>query len=194
MARGYSAHKRAGVGISPSDAYVAEASYPLVLETNRVKKLLAQSGLLRTAHLARVGWLTVARPLTMGVRAIIRDADGAVLMIRHSYVDGWHLPGGGVDRNETVRQAMAREVREEVGVEVVGTARMLGLYARFRHRSSDHVSVFVVDEWRGTPEVDGLEIVECRFFALDALPRDTTPATRRRLAELAGGGEPSDLW
>ena len=47
---------------------------------------------------------------------------------------------------------MAREVREEVGLEVVGTARMLGLYARFRHGSSDHVSVFVVDEWSGTPK------------------------------------------
>jgi mutator protein MutT len=159
-----------------------------------LKKLLAKSKLLRAAHLARVGWLTVSRPLTMGVRAIIRDQDGAVLLIRHSYVGGWHFPGGGVDRGETVHQAMAREVREEVGVEVTGTARTLGLYGRFRHNSSDHVSVFVVETWRGTPKVDGLEIVECRFFPLEDLPDDITPATRRRLMELTGGTPVTELW
>jgi hypothetical protein len=84
---------------------------------------------------------------------------------------------------------MAREVREEVGLEVVGTARMLGLYARFRHGSSDHVSVFVVDEWSGTPEIDGLEIAEFGFFQHDDVPSDTTPATRRRLAEALSGNE-----
>jgi 8-oxo-dGTP pyrophosphatase MutT (NUDIX family) len=163
-------------------------------EIRRLKKLLARTPLLRMAHLTRIGWLSVARPVTMGVRALIRDQSGAVLLIRHSYVGGWHMPGGGVGRGETVHQAMAREVREEVGLEVVGTARMMGLYARFRLGASDHVSVFVVDEWSGTPAVDGLEIAEYRFFPPDALPEDTTPATRRRLAEFLSGSDVSELW
>jgi hypothetical protein len=71
---------------------------------------------------------------------------------------------------------------------------MMGLYARFRHGASDHVSVFVVDEWSGTPDVDGLEIAECRFFPRDALPEDTTPATRRRLEEVWSDGPVSELW
>jgi len=159
-----------------------------------LKKLLTRTPLLRMAHLTRVGWLSVTKPLTMGVRALIRDKSGAVLLIRHSYVGGWHMPGGGVDRGETVHQAMAREVREEVGLEVIGTARMLGLYAKFRHGWSDHVSVFVVDQWSGTPKTDGLEIAECRFFAPEDVPADTTPATRRRLAEVLSGGDVSELW
>ena len=159
-----------------------------------MKKLLARTPLLRMAHLTRIGWRSVARPVTMGVRALIRDQSGAVLLIRHSYVGGWHMPGGGVGRRETVHQAMAREVREEVGLEVVGTARMLGLYARFRRGWSDHVSVFVVDEWSGTPRIDGLEIAECRFFQHEDVPADTTPATRRRLAEALSGGKISEFW
>ena len=159
-----------------------------------MKKLLARTPLLRMAHLTRIGWRSVARPVTIGVRALIRDRSGAVLLIRHNYVGGWHMPGGGVGRGETVHQAMAREVREEVGLEVIGTARMLGLYARFRHGSSDHVSVFVVDEWSGTPKTDGLEITEFGFFQHDDLPADTTPATRRRLAELLSGDTVSELW
>ena len=160
-----------------------------------MKKLLARTPLLRMAHLTRIGWLSVARPVTMGVRALIRDQSGAVLLIRHSYVGGWHMPGGGVGRGETVHQAMAREVREEVGLEVVGTARMLGLYARFRHGSSDHVSVFVVDEWSGTPKIDGLEIAECRL--LPAL-MTCRPIRRPRRAggwrKLLSGSEISELW
>jgi ADP-ribose pyrophosphatase YjhB (NUDIX family) len=163
-------------------------------ETRRLKKLLARTPLLRMAHLTRIGWRSVARPVTMGVRALIRDQSGAVLLIRHNYVGGWHMPGGGVGRGETVHQAMAREVREEVGLEVVGTARMLGLYARFRRGWSDHVSVFVVDEWSGTPRIDELEIAECRFFAPEDIPADTTPATRRRLAEALSGSEISEFW
>ena len=159
-----------------------------------MRKLLASSPLPRMAHLARVGWLSVTRPLTMGVRAVVRDEAGGVLLIRHSYVGGWHLPGGGVDRNETIHQAMARELREEVGLEVVGAAQLLGLYGRFRHGASDHVAVFVVEQWAGTPAVDGLEIVEFGFFPADRLPGDVTPATRRRLGELWNGEPVTDLW
>jgi hypothetical protein len=52
----------------------------------------------------------------------------------------------------------------------------------------------VVDEWSGTPKIDGLEITECRFFQYDDVPADTTPATRRRLAEALSGNEISEFW
>ncbi|MGQ9366583.1 NUDIX domain-containing protein [Azospirillum sp. ST 5-10] len=153
---------------------------------------------LRLAWLARIAWHRVARPLTMGVRAIVlRPGTGAapeVLMIRHSYVGGWHLPGGGVARGETLAEAMRREVREEVGLEVESGVQPLGMYARFRHGASDHVAVFVVERWSGTPRPDGMEIVETTFFPLDALPDDTSPATRRRLAEFHDGSPPAERW
>ena len=69
----------------------------------------------------------------------------------------------------SIRRWRGKSVKRS-GLEVVGTARLMGLYARFRHGASDHVSVFVVDEWSGTPEIDGLEIAEYRFFAPDDIP------------------------
>ena len=159
-----------------------------------LRQVLARSPLPRLAHLVRVGWLDVRRPLTFGTRAIIVDEAGRVLLIRHSYVGGWHLPGGGVARGETMHQAMVREVREETGLEVTAPGRLLGLYGRFRHRASDHVAIFVVEHWHGTPKVDGLEIVAADFFAPDALLHDTSPATRRRLAEGRGETPVAELW
>ena len=155
---------------------------------------------LRLAWLARNAWYRVSRPLTMGVRAVILKppaAPGAaaqVLLIRHSYVGGWHLPGGGVDKGETLVAAMRREVREEVGLEVECPPQPHAMYAHFRHGASDHVALFVVERWSGTPRADRFEIVEAAFHPLDALPRATTPATRRRLAELHDGAPPSEHW
>lgn len=148
---------------------------------------------LRLAWHARNAWHRVARPLTMGVRAIILDGDGRVLLIRHSYVPGWHLPGGGVDKGETLAEAMRREVREEVGL-TVGEARPLGVYLRLKRGASDHVGVFVAEAWSGTPKVDRFELVDAAFFPLDRLPEDTTPATLRRLAEFREKAPISEHW
>ncbi len=158
------------------------------------------SPLLRLAWHGRNVWHWVARPLTMGVRAIIlddsRDRNGpaSVLLIRHSYVGGWHFPGGGVEKGETLVEAMRREVREEVGLAVESGPQPFGVYARFRHGASDHVAVFVVRGWSGTPRADGMEILEARFFPLNRLPEDTSPATRRRIDEFQGKAPLAERW
>lgn len=151
---------------------------------------------MRIAWHARNLWHRLTRPITMGVRVIVLEEStpDRVLLIRHSYIGGWHLPGGGVDRNETLVEAARREVREEVGLVIDCDPQPFGLYARFRHGASDHVGVFVARGWSGQPRVDGVEILEARIVALDALPDDLSPATRRRLDEFAGRTARAERW
>ena len=140
----------------------------------------------------------VTRPLTLGVRAaLLREgADGAeVFLVRHSYVPGWHLPGGAVEPGETVADAMVREVREECAVAVEGTPALFGLYYNRAASRRDHVAVYRVRDFRvlARREADW-EIVEAGFVAVRRLPEGTTPATRARLAEMLDGRAPTPDW
>jgi len=63
------------------------------------------------------------------------------------------------------------------------------------HLPRDHVAVFVVRVFRQDPAVrPNREIVESGFFSLDALPKETTPGTRRRLAEVLEGAPVASKW
>jgi ADP-ribose pyrophosphatase YjhB (NUDIX family) len=142
---------------------------------------------------ARV-WL-VTRGLTMGVRAAIFDTEGRVLLIRHGYVAGWHMPGGGVEIGETAREALEREALEEANVTFTGDPVLHGIFHQFRYSKRDHVLVYVVRDfsWNGA-HPPNREIQECRFFPLDALPADLNPGTRRRIAEIMYGEPLSQYW
>jgi 8-oxo-dGTP pyrophosphatase MutT (NUDIX family) len=136
------------------------------------------------------------RALTLGVRAVVLDPERGVLLIQHTYTPGWHFPGGGVEPRETIREALGRELEEEAGVALDGEAELFGLYLNRRHSQRDHVAVFVCRQWRQVrqPKLPNLEIVDSRFFLLDALPEGTTEATRRRLAEILHGAPRSPDW
>jgi 8-oxo-dGTP pyrophosphatase MutT (NUDIX family) len=138
----------------------------------------------------------VRRPMTLGVRALIHDRErNLVFLIRHTYVPGWQLPGGGVEVDETTAAALEREVREEC--EIALTAPPLLRSAHFNRQSSrrDHVLFYLVSDFRVLADrLPDREIAEARFFPLDRLPDQTTPATHRRLAEVFGGRAPSPYW
>src|SRR5260221_1549881 len=59
-----------------------------------------------------------ARAMTLGVRALVIDGEGRVFLVKHSYVSGWHLPGGGVEAGETLSEALARELQEVGNIEM----------------------------------------------------------------------------
>lgn len=150
--------------------------------------------LLRAAARVRKLVWRVFGPRTIGVRGVVADADGRVLLVRHSYGrHAWHLPGGGVKRRESLEGALHRELREEAGVVVDGPVRLLGTYSNLSEGKSDHVSVFIVEDWRRHESHDR-EIAAASFFALEDLPASTTPGTRRRLAEWRAGDATSFLW
>ena len=136
-----------------------------------------------------------SRGLTVGVRGLVFDAQGRVFLIKHSYVPGWHLPGGGVEHGETLATALARELREEGNIELTGPAQLFGVYFNRRISRRDHVALYVVRAFRQpAPPQPNHEIIAHGFFAPDALPADTTRATRERLAEVFDGRAVAEDW
>ncbi len=136
-----------------------------------------------------------SRGMTLGVRACVVDGEGRVLLVRHSYTPGWHFPGGGVEVGQTLRVALADELKQEANVELAGEPDLVGLYLNARASRRDHVALYRVDAWRQpAPFVPTREILECGFYGLDALPEATTRGTRERIGELFEGREKSEVW
>jgi ADP-ribose pyrophosphatase YjhB (NUDIX family) len=142
------------------------------------------------------GWALLTRAVVFGVRGVVRRPDGAVLLVRHTYLPGWYLPGGAIDPGETAADAFAREVAEETGVRLATPPRLLSLHLNRRVSRRDHVAFFLAEtEAVGLGRSPSpLEIAEIGFFVPDDLPAQTTDATRRRLAEVFAGLPPSSDW
>jgi ADP-ribose pyrophosphatase YjhB (NUDIX family) len=136
-----------------------------------------------------------SRGLTLGVRAVVVDGLGRVFLVRHSYVPGWHLPGGGVEPGETIMTALARELAEEGNLALTEVPVLHGVFFNSRVSRRDHVAVYVVRAFRqdGTPEPNH-EIVEHGFFDPKALPANVAPGTLRRIAEVFEGAPVADRW
>jgi ADP-ribose pyrophosphatase YjhB (NUDIX family) len=136
-----------------------------------------------------------SRAATLGVRAVVIDPAGRVFLVKHSYVDGWHTPGGGVETGETLREALARELAEEGNIRLTGAPVLHAVYFNKRVSRRDHVALFIVREFRqDTPPQPNYEIVEHGFFAPDALPPDVSRGTKARLAEVLGGAAVAEFW
>lgn len=131
---------------------------------------------------------------TTGVKVMVFNPAGALLLVRNSYgkSEQWLLPGGGIHRREAPQAAAAREIEEEVGIRLTEPT----LFATYQSRTEgrrDTVHLFTARS-ESAPKADGVEVEEARFFPLDALPGTVSPATQRRIAEYRGERAVSERW
>lgn len=145
------------------------------------------------AHRSRVVFWYFRRPRTFGVRAIALNAEGAVVLVRHSYVRGWHLPGGGINRGEDAQTAVLRELREEIGMTAHAEVRQIAAFTNHPDFRRDTVTLFLVSGVDYAPRLS-LEIEAVAAFPPRALPDDVAGSTRRRIAEWLDGVAPEAQW
>jgi len=134
------------------------------------------------------------RGMTLGVRVVATDGEGRVMLVRHTYLHGWWLPGGGVDRGETTQDAAVRELREETGLKATVPPRLISVHSNERFFKGDHVLVYGVDAYEVGERTSHGEIAEIGWFPPDALPEDAHRSTRDRLGEIFGGVKVSPQW
>jgi ADP-ribose pyrophosphatase YjhB (NUDIX family) len=140
-------------------------------------------------------YFLLTRPMTLGARGLVLDAEGRVFLIRHTYVPGWHLPGGGVERGETAREALERELAEEGNFRLTGEPQLRSIHLNRGASRRDHVAVYLVTAFeQERPKEPDREIAEAGFFPPDALPPLTTPGTLRRIAEIVDGRPADRFW
>lgn len=137
----------------------------------------------------------MSRGLTLGAQGAVIDSQGRFLLIRHTYRSGWHFPGGGVEKQETIEQALTRELSEEAGVVLEGRPDLFAIYANFKAFPGDHIALFLIRNWRQpVPPVPNREIADHAFFLPAALPGDIHPPTRQRISEILGETAPTGRW
>ncbi len=162
-----------------------EKLYPLLLKLPEN----VRNGILQSAF-------RLKRSVTLGVQGLVLDSQGRVLLLKHTYKPGWHLPGGGVEKGETVWETLHHELLDEVAIRVTGEPELFGIYSHHPVFPNDHIALFVVrpGQYVELPWEPNAEIAERAFFSPDALPPDTVKGTRRRLREVLQGAPRSEYW
>lgn len=139
-------------------------------------------------------WFRLNRGMTLGVRGLVTDEAGRVLLIQHTYIKGWYLPGGGVDRGEAAEAAIVRELVEEVGIVSTSRPRLLSVHNNHARHPGDHVLYYRIESWEQGQATSVGEIHLVEWFHPDQLPEGVTTSTRRRIEEALGLVEAHPDW
>jgi 8-oxo-dGTP pyrophosphatase MutT (NUDIX family) len=149
-------------------------------------------GLGRIGLVAKITAQALLAPVAYGACALI-EREGQILLVRHSYVSGWLLPGGGVGRGEPAEVAILRELKEEIGLTRSAPPELFGLYSRKAGWATNVIALYRIRnaEFVFKPN---FEIREVQFVGPKNPPEGTPPAVRRRLAEVSGMEPVTSHW
>ena len=130
---------------------------------------------LRSAHrLLKLGWF-LRRPRTFGAHALALTPEGKIILVRLRYAPGWRLPGGGRNEREDPRDAVLRELREEIGMTSHGEVRLACELEEATDFKRDLASLLVVRDVRYAPSKWSWEVEQIMEAPLDALPAELSP-------------------
>lgn len=132
-------------------------------------------------------WFLLTRSMTMGVRVAAFNDEGRIFLVRHTYVSGWHLPGGGIERGEAALEAVHKELQEEGNLVVQGEVELLAAFYNTHVTNRDHVLFYKCRVDQTETKQNDHEIAEAGFFDLKSLPDGVTSATQQRIDEIAAG-------
>jgi ADP-ribose pyrophosphatase YjhB (NUDIX family) len=152
------------------------------------------SAVLNLLHRLKTRLLKLLGVNTRGVRVMVFNPHGEILLIRHSYgrSDLYRLPGGGIRPWEKPEQAARRETREEVGctlTDLIAVSTHVS-EAEGRRDTVHFFSAVTLDQ----PVADNMEVDEAAFFPLHELPDPLSPAAVRRLQEHLGERQADGRW
>lgn len=133
-------------------------------------------------HLMRAGWF-VRRPRTYGAHALALTPDRKLILVKLRYAPGWRLPGGGRSANEEPRDAVLRELREEIGMTSHGAVRLACELEQAVHFKHDLASLLVVEDVQYAPRWSW-EVERVIASDLDCLPDDLAPIAQTWIAAL----------
>jgi 8-oxo-dGTP diphosphatase len=126
--------------------------------------------------LLKIYWF-VFRPKTHGVLCLILSGD-ELLLIRHTYGrSAWTLSDGGFKKNEPKEEAVKREVKEELGLDI--TPEYIGQFTHNPEYKIDTVFCFVARVEKEEPKIDHLEIKEAKWWNINNLPKDHSTTLQR---------------
>lgn len=151
----------------------------ILLQRRGWAALLPRLALGAVQRVRRIIWM-FTRPRTTGARGICLDRESRLILVRHSYVRGWFLPGGAPKAGEPLSDALLRELREELGM--IGYGAVTRFFEVEQHASGkrDRQTVFLVEGVSFVPRLS-LEIEAVAAFALDQLPEELHPSTSYKL-------------
>ncbi len=139
----------------------------------------------------------------VGVGGLILDGENRVLLVKRRfepYSGRWSIPGGHVEFGERLEEALRRELREEVGLNVLNSRpyAVVELIVRGRERGvAFHYIIvdFLVTNYSGSLTVDVEELEGGAFFTIgEALKLDLSPSTRKLLEVLEREGSSSNVF